>query len=709
MDANGNNLDMDAKYLSYAGKQIFDEPSHSTDNDPLDRDWVKTSFMVADSEINDLDDIANRYWSSASAKFTDTRLGCNIGINPRPQWTPYSDIRVRGRLESRDKFSITSVTANHGMGRSYSEGIDDPSQKIFMMFGVPQFSGLLNFLMRAFNREQTILARTGRAPTAWYTAGKVVGTAIAAVAFPMLTVTVTAGKAIGWLMGRQTSKFFTLKPSMHFYWSTVNLLVNNHAVNEGIFKRILSTEDQQKKGRPYTLDEDQMNDLAATMPDVFNGKGYFDVYAIANKAQRLANQLFVNDFDALNQGSATDWLGYVKRDNSGSGSHSSYISDNNGKASLAALLNDILMMGDYYTAVQGADIKQELDPRIDAIDGKPEQLTDSQTQNGYLNYADALWRDGSQFAVFRVDHTGSVSESFGNTTTESELAQKLNGISSQFQQSRFALADGNLLGGVGSVIDSAINGMMNVAMGVADGVTYGFAGLIPGLGGSGYMDIPKHWQSSSASLPRGTYTIQLISPYNNPISRMINIWIPFYMILAAALPRSTGAQSYTSPFYCQLYDRGRLQSRLAMIESLSITRGTSNLAFDTKGHALAIDLSFTVVDLSTIMHLPMSSGGLFESDMTMDDDNIAQDYLNVLAGMDIYSQIYPFPKAQLKATKLMMQFQQKLNSPAYHMSLFKNSVEDGLISDLTFGLSSALSRGFSAAIAGNAVLEGERQ
>lgn len=712
-------LATDPKHLEVDGSPIFPETKKNKDSDILDREWIKTAFMVTDADIGDATDVVNRYWSSASAKFTDGRLGCNIGINPRPQWTRYADIRVKGRFRgNRNTVSVSNTSGNYGMGRAYSEGIDDPSQKIFMRFGVPRFNSLFDYLMRAFDREMTIMARTGRAPTAWYKLSKLAGTAIAFTSFPFLTIAVEAGKAVTWLMGRSTSRFFTLKPTMHFYWSMVNTLVNNHAVNTGIFKRVMASEEAQKLGQTYTIDKEQMKALSDMMPDVFHDSDYFDVYAIANKAQRMANQLFEIDYNRLNQGSATDFEGYLKRDNTGNGRHSTYISDDKGTPTLSAWFNKLIEFGNYYTSPddsnESSKLQQEMHPRAKSkppatnpdgtpAETKPENNGSGTTESYVENvkkHADAEWRDGSQFAVFRVDHTGSVSESFGNSTAESELSQKLNGVSSQFREARFSLADGNLVGGA---IESVTKGVTDVIMGALDGVTLGFAGLIPGLGGSGYVDIPKHWQSSSATLPRGSYTIQLISPYNNPISRMINIWIPFYMLLAGAMPRSTGKQSYTSPFYCQIYDRGRLQSRLAMIESISIQRGTSNLAWDTNGQALALDVSFSVADLSTIMHMPMSSGGLLETDMTMDDDNIAADYLNTLAGMDIYSQIYPFPKAQLKMTKLLLGIKQKATSPAFHASLFKNSAENGMINDLTFGVSGLISDAVGAGVKGTSL------
>jgi hypothetical protein len=646
--------------------------------------------MVSDEDLADPVDIANRYWSSASARFTDTRLGCNIGINPRPQWTRYSDIRVKGRLGNlRNNVTLSNVSGNYGMGRAYAEGIDEPSQRIYLRFGVPQFNGLSTFLLRAFDREQTILARTGRAPTAWYELFKLAGNALTLVAFPALTVGVGVGKALHWLMGRPTSKFFTIKPTMFMYWGMVNTLVNNHAINVGIFKKVFDSEkSQQRLSRPYKLDEDQMGEISALMPDIFSSEGYFDIYHLANKAQRIANQVFMMDYEKLNKASATDFVGYLKREYSGDGTHSTYISTASGTPTLGAMLNKMVKAADYYGSSGGEDDgKLEQDPRTSKDPKKTHAPIEDSRIQAMLKVADAEFSDGSNFAIFRVEHTGSVSESFGNSLGESDLAQKLNGISSDFREARFTIADGNIVGGV---VDDVFNSVINMGMGLLDGVTLGFSGLIPGLGGSGYIDIPKHWQSSSAELPRGSYKIKLFSPYNNPISRMINIWIPFYMLLAGVLPRSTGKSSYTSPFYCQLFDRGRLQAKTAMIERLNFTRGTSNLQFDITGQALAIDVDMTVVDLSTIMHMPVGSGPLGTNDMTMDDDNITMDYLAVLSGMDIYSQIYPSVQSQLKLTKKLLSVKQAANSLVYHTMLFKNSLEDGFLNSISLGSTGAV-------------------
>ena len=681
------------------GQQLVNTSSiaNSGSNILLDKDWVKHAFSVNDMELIEPVDIINRYWSSASAKFTDTRLGANIGINCRPQFTRYADLRVKGRLAGRNDVTLGATKGNFGLGRYYSEAIDDPSQTIYMRFGVPQFNSSTNFLSRAFDSEQTVLARTGRAPSIFYDIAKGAGTLAAVVAFPAISLTIIFGKVINSFFTRPTSKFYTLKPTMHLYWSAVNLLANTLAINMGILPKIMGSDDSQKIGQPFKLDQEYLSAIHQIMPDVFSDQNYFDIYALANKAQRLANQLFMNDFDELEKGTATSYTGYVKKDLTGNGTHSTYVSDKNSNASISARINNMLMFG-YYKSEDSED-RAEVDPRIDPNSEKGDEKKDTSWFQDFVNHLDSEFRDGSEYAVFKVEHTGSVSESFSNSTAESDLSQKMNSVSSQFRQARFSLADGNIIGGVGEVLGDVLGGVKDVVMGALDGATFGFSNLIAGLAGSGYMDIPNNWQSSSASLPRSSYTMKLISPYGNPISRMQNIIIPLSMILAGVFPLSTGKQSYTSPFLCQLFDRGRCQKRLAIIESVNITRGTSSLPFDLKGSALAIDITFTVVDLSSIMHMPLSTGKLLQTDMTLDEDNILSDYLAVLAGQDIYTQIYPLGKAKLNAAKRIMQVN-KLTSPAYWSSLFHESSTSGMMQYLTFGAFNVL----EGAVQGSSIL-----
>ena len=637
----------------------------TTPDTTLDRDWARQSFMLGDVNLENPVDRKNRYWSTAQSKFTDGRIGCNIGINCRPQITPYSDIRFKGRLSGRAEPSLSETTGNYGMGRYYSEAYDDPAQIIYMRFGVPQFNSLLNYLTRAFDPGLSTLTRTGRVPGILFDVGKLFGTYLSITAFPAIAVPLLAGKVIGALFVRSTSKFYTLKPTMYMYWSTVNSLVNTLAITSGIFPRIMNDnqDDSQRLGKTFKIDQEYLSMYSKLMPDIFTEENYFDVFALATRAQRLANQVYSSDFERFDKGTPTDFVGWLKRDNTGDQTHSTKISGKDGSVNITMLVNETLKLKNLFK-YEGESATLEVDPRIDVNDKdgkekKPDGI------DKYAEYFDAEFRMGAQFAVFRVDHTGAVSESFSNSAGESDLSQKLNSTSSTFQQARFSMANGNIIGGaVGAVAGTVVDAASDVLSGTLSGITGGVSDVIKGLMGEGFVDIPKHWMSSSAKLPSVNYSMQLTTPYGNVMSRMLNLNIPLCMLLAAALPRSTGKQSYTSPFLCQIFDRGRCQIRLGMIDSLTITRGTGDLAFDTNGNPLAIDVNFSVTDLSSIMHMPVTTGELLKFDATLDEDNILTDYLAVLGGQDIYSQIYPMSQARIRLAKMAIQ-KGKLTSPAY--------------------------------------------
>lgn len=651
--------------------------------DLLDSDWVRTSFMLSNDDFEDEVDKTNRFWSTASSKFTDSRLGGNIGINNAPQYTPYADFPVPGRMAGRAELSIYNSSGNYGWGHYYSEAVDDTKQTIFMRFGVPRFNSLVNFLSRAFDPGQSTFARTGRLPSAFYTAGKLLGTFITVVTFPAVAITVLAGRVAGFFFNRSTSKFYTMKPLMFAYWSTVNSLANTLAVNVGIFPAILGSnaDDTQKLGRPFTIDQAYLTQLSRIMPDVFGEQNYFDVHSIANRAQRLANQIHTQEYNAADNGTATDYVGYLKRELSGDGTHSTKVTDKKGKHRLADLLDETLKLANVFRSEDNNSSVSETDPRIntDSPDGKEE---DKSWLHQYAEYFDAEFRMGSQFATFNVDFTGPQTTSFNNSAVESQLQQKLNNASSSVRSARFALAEGNF---VGETVKDIMGALGDAASGLLNGVTLDMASFVQGILGDGYVDVPKHWQSSSVSLPRTTYSFTLMATYNTPMQRMMKLYIPLAMILAAALPRSIGKQSYTAPFLCQIFDKGRAQIRLGMIETLSIVAGAgANIGFDSRGNPLAFEVSFSVVDLSSVMHMPVSSGEIFGVDMTLDEDNILSDYLAVLASQDIYSQIYPMSAARLRLAKAAINYG-KWTSPAFWAAATHNSATTGFLQYLTLG------------------------
>lgn len=607
---------------------------------PRDADWVRQCFLIKNSSQNlDVVDQQNRFFSSASLKFTDTTPGGNFAINTPPQFTRFADIK-----------QATRFSGGKGMGRYYSEAIDDNAQVIHLRFGVPQFNSLTTFFSGFYNTGAGQLARTGRSTGLFYSLGKAVGFVVSLVAWPIL-LTHVMGVAVKFMFQKPSSKFYYLKPTMPLYWNAVQTMVNDLAVNRGIIPRVFD-KDSQRFSDSYEFGESDQQLLHQLLPDIFRAKGGIDVYAMANRAGRLARK------------------------------HRRIMQETVGNAANLDLPRAILSVEQQYLVDDRPDFADYIDKWLNIASSKATEVAGSSsspkssspaantpqieaTTEGIKYGPDGVTRaedpgayeffkaeedDASQFVSFRVNYTGAVQESFSNTVADSDLAGKVNSMSSSSRSTQFDFAGGNLDDGViGQLAGAAANAAKDFFSGIGNALH--ISGLAA-LGGAAFVDIPKHWQSSSAQLPRSSYTINLVSPYGNPISQLINLYVPLSMLLAGALPLATGKQSYTSPFLCELYDRGRCQTRLGIIDSLSISRGTANLGFIDGGHATSIDITFTVLDLSSVMYMPIVEAfALNPLDGIFDEDTVFSDYMAVLSGMSMEDQIYVWRKFKLNLTR----------------------------------------------------------
>jgi hypothetical protein len=684
-----------------------------------DSQWIRQAFLVRAESLAAVD-IQNRTQTSASLKFTDTTPGGNYVINPPPQFTRYADIRAKGRyVKNQDS------NPGRGMGRYYSEAIDDNGQTIHMRFGVPQFNSLTTFFTGFYNTGAGQLARTGRASSAFFQLGKAAGFVVSIMSWKLLAVHLI-GVGLKFLIGKPSSKFYYLKPTMALYWNAVQTMVNQLVVNRGIIPRV-GGEDSQRinGGHDNTANIAQLHSL---LPDIFTERGGIDVYALSTRGQRLAQKAMKLKERAL------DTAGNMTND---SLSHrlqqieSQTLSDDSRPSFEGYLQKWFNSANSKPKSPSGdADISNEKDDRTEASNA------------GFLDFLSAELNDGGAFASFRVTSTGQVSENFSNQTTESELSNKINSMSSQSRSTNFSFGNGNIVGGaLGKVVGGVMSAAKDFAAGIGESLE--ISGLAA-LGGAAFVDIPKHWQSSQAQLPRSSYTIHLTSPYGNPISQMLNMYIPLCMLLAGALPLSTGKQSYTSPFILELYDQGRCQTRLGMIDSLQVTRGTGNLGFNNEGHAMGIDVTFSVVDLSSIMHMPISegfdlsaasagasiggaiggAGGAFVGaaggipgaavgavagasagsaagfaaggaidaassalkavNGVFDEDTVFSDYMATLAGMSLLDQVYQMRKLKLNVTRQLANWD-SFTSPAHMASFAGDSMPGRLVNALFRG------------------------
>lgn len=652
----------------------------------LDEHWFNSVMMTpGDSIENDINNIY-RFWSAVEMKYTDSSIGGNIGINPRPMFTPYADIPSPGRKRNRDVPSPSNVSGNYGMGRYYSEAIDDNANIIYMRFGVPQFRGLFSFLSTAIDPNQSKLANTGRVSLTII--GQIVGHVIQFMTFPRVAAYYILGKfvttAIGKVLPPRTSTYYSLKPTMYLYWSAVNYLATDLAVNMGILPRILSSDPKESTKKSVEAQNASVAILREAFPELVTEDNYIDVFAIALRAQRIENEAIKKHYSFLESNTETGYFDHIKQ----------FIDEPVTNDTENATFKDMIqrelknpaVVGELTKSIKAPtkegeepidDIYLERDPLDIASLSEEEQnkiLASGNPISSYLNEVaanfKAQWKEGSQYLPFRVDHIDTVSESFSTSIKDNDLQMTINGKAQGSRSFKFSISGGNLSDNVLiEMAESALGYAADVVGGMLDTLTFGVSNVLSVLLGGGYLDVPKQWEDSTVELPTLNYNVKLISPYGNPISLLTNVYIPLLTLMGGILPLATGKASYTSPFLVNLEHPGRTSIPLGLMTNLSITRGASELSFNKDNRTLAIDVSFTVTDLSSIVAMPMSGGSLFGADMGLDEDNVLARYLATLGGMDIASRFYLTSVAKTNLAKNYFRLK-KLTSPASYALMF---------------------------------------
>ncbi len=607
----------------------------STTMNIKDTDWIRQSFILPRNAVSNMG--AKRMVNSdAALKFTDTTLGGAFAINPLPQFNEFTDIPVENKWAT-----------GTAMGGYYSEAYDDNQRYIHMRFGVPEFNSLTSFFGNFYNAEASYMARTGQASTdLFFKMGKAAGFLLALPLQPFILL----GAGIRWMLHMPSTKYYYLKPAMALYWQATSTIANTIMVNMGFVQPIY--------GDNYNTVTDQSNKLTSTdlkrwakaFPDLFTEDGNIDIFSVATRSQRMADRNRERLVQILEEATSSDDL--QKR--------------------LTNYANEKFDSG------KQPRLTEYLESYLNSSAGKKTQETDAEVKpRSWLEKAgDAAlgeMHDGSQWVTWRVSGAGTVSESFSNSTGNSEIADTINSMSSSKRQTDFSWADGLGI----DYLDAIADKVKNVASGVADSLH--ISGLAV-LKGKAFVDIPKVWESSEFQFPRIDYKIELRSWAGDPVSRIMSLIIPLSMALPMVMPISTGPASYGHPFLVELYDKGRCQTRLGIVESMTIERGVGNLGWTVDGHPLGIDISFSIADLSSVMHMPITAGmSLDLKQVLFPEESMFNDYLAVLGGLSLQDQVYNTNRMRLNLTRWVTNAR-TWKSPARWANMAFSSIPGRIIS-----------------------------
>nr|DAQ61330.1 MAG TPA: hypothetical protein [Caudoviricetes sp.] len=708
-----------------------------TTNKFTDKDWVRELFVVGQNQLDGLS-LDERNWSTSDYKFNDTGMGGSIVINPLPQPSPWTDPITNPVFIKYNR---------DGMGQYFSETFDDNYRVVTFRFGTMAFTSFLGFLFNMYHPGAAALVNKGRVHEIIFQIGRIIGFGASLVAWPLHAMALL-GQAVNYITRKPTSRYAYLKPGMTQYWGAAQTLLNHFMVNLGLAGNTKDWRDYSGAGEAgvedyYRVDGDERKSAAEAFPDLYGQNSiqkhildspgsYLDIISVANRGQRLAirRREVVERFINSNNDKLLNMLEDMYRSPKSRAGYSLaklyslwknasiYNPDSATGGVVGSSIGVGLGLGEQAqqpaptTDENGNPVEAPPPPpppeggstppsavSNDSADAPSINELDGNANPGLVDYLRTELEEGSAFVSFRVDDTGPVSESFSNSYRASELAEKINSTAASARSTYFNLAGGNISDNAAAkVIESIVGGLKSLAEGVVTGI--GLEGLLI-AGGGGMVTMPKYWESSEVTLPKASYSFTLTSRYANRRSALQDIYMPLACILAGAMSQAVGKHSYSAPFYCEFYDRGRMQSRFAAIDSLTITRGDGTVGFTPEGLLMSCTVSFTLVAMEEHVSMPLSekfnlsdsflsllggfvlgdavkvAGGSIMTQMArglFDDDNQLLDWLAVLTGMSLNEQYYIGAKLRRRIRQRQLDINAAFSTPAMASYLSETGV-----------------------------------
>lgn len=533
----------------------------------------------------------------------DTSLtGCPV-FNPYPQACRFDDpVFPINATDDKDFFE------RDGYGAVYAMSIAEKQKILYLSFGTPVFCGLTNFF--SSSTEDTIMAnvvKNGRLSIAG-AAGAVVG-ALPGMLFKIALWPITVSSAIGDVLGDRTTitRYFDFRESMLLYYLYVNAIMMQLSVTLGfrMGAEFINDSTAHKRYKDRLNADDDLPTVVKENADIFT--------------------IITSRYRKLEEAAGQDIMQY------------------------------------------NTEELFEMDTGGEAVD--PGETFFTKALNKFEEGFKAGIRGSNRFIGFRIEKSSSANESVSNSTGPPSIVNTLNSFSQSVKDAAFSVQDGNIFSNEGvlsrwtnNVIGALKDFSLSAGVGIAD--TIGAGSAVQIASGNGQFDIPDMFLDSKFTKAQH-FTIRLTPTAGDIYSIYQDLYIPYALFLAGALPRAIGFNIYNSPFLCQGYVRGLFSTTLGIISDLDATRGDSELGWNMMGLPLVMDLKITIKDLSPAMFLSMQTavGQLFNLRGSRNDAWI--DYVNTLGGIGLSSRIAKMHNIIRNKSTAMLRIKESLLSPEF--------------------------------------------
>lgn len=250
------------------------------------------------------------------------------------------------------------------------------------------------------------------------------------------------------------------------------------------------------------------------------------------------------------------------------------------------------------------------------INGYEQNLKDFRWENACTKNQDTWIVSEEAYVCFYTDATSTKNEDFSNSTTESQLSQKVNSFSDLAKEVQFLMGAGfgatvqalqeDNIGNLQAQMDEVINKYLNGSQMFKD-LTRDFSIVATG----GKLIFPEIWSDSEFSQSFDV-NIKLRCPCPNLLQWYLDICVPLNHLIAFTLPKTPDASEslganyhdtgngYCTPFLVRAFYKGLFNCDMGIVTSLSVSKGKEG-SWSIDGLPSEVDVSMTIKDLYNVM------------------------------------------------------------------------------------------------------------